>query len=100
MDGFFTALTQHAFLQTAVVTALLASIGCGVMGTYVVVKGAAKLPLTADILHDTTGHLHDRLCVEGPTLCIIRPDGHLGFRSTPPTLESLNAHLDRMYGTG
>ena len=38
MDGFFTALTEHAFLQTAVAAALLASIGCGVMGTYVVVK--------------------------------------------------------------
>jgi zinc transport system permease protein len=38
MSEFFTALSQHAFLQTAVVAALLASIGCGVMGTYVVVK--------------------------------------------------------------
>lgn len=38
MNGFIEALTQHAFLQTAVLSALLASIGCGVMGTYVVVK--------------------------------------------------------------
>jgi zinc transport system permease protein len=38
MSEFFTALTEHAFLQTAIVAALLASIGCGVMGTYVVVK--------------------------------------------------------------
>lgn len=35
---FFSALTEHTFLQTAVAAALLASIGCGVMGTYVVVK--------------------------------------------------------------
>ncbi len=41
MDGFFTALSQHTFLQIAVATALLASIGCGVMGTYVVVKRIA-----------------------------------------------------------
>ena len=41
MDGFFSALTEHAFLQTAVIAALLASIGCGVMGTYVVVKRIA-----------------------------------------------------------
>ncbi len=41
MDGFFSALSQHAFLQTAVAAALLASVGCGVMGTYVVVKRIA-----------------------------------------------------------
>ncbi len=41
MEAFFTALSQHEFLQTAVVAALLASIGCGVMGTYVVVKRIA-----------------------------------------------------------
>lgn len=53
MDGFFTALTQHAFLQTAVVTALLASIGCGVMGTYVVVKRIAFL--AGGIAHSILG---------------------------------------------
>jgi zinc transport system permease protein len=38
MAEFLSALAQHPFLQTAVAAALLASIGCGVMGTYVVVK--------------------------------------------------------------
>ena len=38
MSDFFAALLEHAFLQTAVAAALLASVGCGVMGTYVVVK--------------------------------------------------------------
>lgn len=38
MSDFFSALAEHGFLQTAVIAALLASIGCGVMGTYVVVK--------------------------------------------------------------
>jgi len=38
MSEFFSALAEHAFLQNAVAAALLASIGCGVMGTYVVVK--------------------------------------------------------------
>ena len=41
MGEFFTALSQHQFLQIAVAAALLASIGCGVMGTYVVVKRIA-----------------------------------------------------------
>ncbi|HHH38859.1 MAG TPA: metal ABC transporter permease [Sedimenticola sp.] len=35
---FFSALAQHTFLQYALLGGLLASVGCGVMGTYVVVK--------------------------------------------------------------
>jgi len=36
--AFFEALQNHAFLQTALLAGLLASIGCGIMGTFVVVK--------------------------------------------------------------
>ncbi len=53
MDTFFAALSQHAFLQTAVATALLASIGCGMMGTYVVVKRIAFL--AGGIAHSVLG---------------------------------------------
>jgi zinc transport system permease protein len=53
MNDFLTALTQHTFLQTAVATALLASIGCGVMGTYVVVKRIAFL--AGGIAHSVLG---------------------------------------------
>jgi zinc transport system permease protein len=35
---FFNALLEQTFLQYALLAGLLASIGCGVMGTYVVVK--------------------------------------------------------------
>lgn len=54
MDGgFFTALVQHTFLQTAIAAALLASIGCGVMGTYVVVKRIAFI--AGGIAHSVLG---------------------------------------------
>ena len=53
MAEFFTALTQHAFLQSAVVAGLLASISCGVMGTYVVVKRIAFL--AGGIAHSVLG---------------------------------------------
>ena len=53
MSTWFEALAQHAFLQTAVATALLASIGCGVMGTYVVVKRIAFL--AGGIAHSVLG---------------------------------------------
>lgn len=53
MEEFFTAFLQHTFLQTAVATALLASIGCGVMGTYVVVKRIAFI--AGGIAHSVLG---------------------------------------------
>ncbi|MGF1615197.1 MAG: metal ABC transporter permease [Gammaproteobacteria bacterium] len=38
MSGFLQALVSHTFLQNALLAGILASIGCGIMGTYVVVK--------------------------------------------------------------
>lgn len=53
MDEFFVALSKHVFLQTAVIAALLASVGCGVMGTYVVVKRIAFI--AGGIAHSVLG---------------------------------------------
>ncbi len=41
MNEFLTALAAQDFLQSALAAGLLASIGCGLMGTYVVVKRIA-----------------------------------------------------------
>ncbi len=41
VSEFYQALSQHTFLQTAAMAAVLASIGCGMIGTYVVVKRIA-----------------------------------------------------------
>jgi zinc transport system permease protein len=38
MMEFFDALQRHGFLQNALLAGILASIGCGIVGTYVVVK--------------------------------------------------------------
>ncbi|MBK1647513.1 metal ABC transporter permease [Rhabdochromatium marinum] len=38
MAEFFGALTQHSFLWQALIAGLLASVGCGLMGPFVVVK--------------------------------------------------------------
>ncbi len=38
MIEFFSALLNYSFLQNALIACLLASIGCGIMGSYVVVK--------------------------------------------------------------
>ncbi|WP_295388846.1 metal ABC transporter permease [uncultured Thiodictyon sp.] len=43
MNEFLSALADHAFLRTALLAGLLASVGCGVIGSYVVVKRIAFL---------------------------------------------------------
>ncbi|MEA3277789.1 MAG: metal ABC transporter permease [Pseudomonadota bacterium] len=53
MTEFLTALHQHAFLQMALVAGLLASVGCGVVGAFVVVKRIAFL--AGGIAHSVLG---------------------------------------------
>lgn len=53
MNEFFTALAEQSFLQSALMAGLLASIGCGVMGTYVVVKRIAFI--AGGIAHSVLG---------------------------------------------
>lgn len=38
MTEFISALAEQSFLQMSLLAGLLASLGCGVMGTFVVVK--------------------------------------------------------------
>jgi hypothetical protein len=38
------------------------------------------------LLRDPAGALHE-LGADRPCLCLIRPDGHLGLRAAPPSLE-------------
>lgn len=53
MMAFFLALLEHSFLQSAAIAGLLASVGCGVMGTYVVVKRITFL--AGGIAHSVLG---------------------------------------------
>ena len=53
-----------------------------------------------DLLCDPAGALHERFGAEQPCLCLVRPDGHLGFRGAPPCLDSLQAHLRHVFRSG
>jgi zinc transport system permease protein len=53
VSEFFTALGTYTFLQTALLAGLLASIGCGVIGTFVVVKRIAFM--AGGISHSVLG---------------------------------------------
>jgi zinc transport system permease protein len=53
MMDFIDALTRYGFLQGALIAGLLTSIGCGVMGSYVVVKRIAFI--SGSIAHSVLG---------------------------------------------
>ena len=53
MQQFIQALGQHPFLQTALLAGVLASLGCGVIGTFVVVKRIAFM--AGGIAHSVLG---------------------------------------------
>jgi zinc transport system permease protein len=55
MIEFFGALLTHGFLQNALMAALLASVGCGIVGTFVVVKRIGYL--AGGIAHSVLGGL-------------------------------------------
>ena len=51
-----------------------------------------------DMFEDKTGAVHRRLSAgKGPCLCLVRPDGHLGLRSSPPASEAVDAYFARIF---
>ena len=47
MTEFFQALVEFRFMQHALLACLLASLGCGVMGVYMVVKRIGFSPVAS-----------------------------------------------------
>ena len=48
------------------------------------------------MLIDPTGAAHARLGGDEPSLCVVRPDGHLGLRVTPSALPAVEAYFARI----
>ena len=64
---------------------------------FVVAREATASGSNEDLLIDATGAAHSRLGGgEEPSLCAIRPDGHLGLRLTQPTLPAVEAYFARI----
>ena len=63
---------------------------------FVVARNATAGGSHDDLLIDATGAAHSRLGGEEPSLCVVRPDGHLGLRLTPPALPAVEAYFARI----
>jgi hypothetical protein len=62
----------------------------------VVARKAKASGSSADLLIDATGAAHARLGGDEPSLCVVRPDGHLGLRVTPSALPAVEAYFARI----
>jgi len=50
------------------------------------------------LVEDSAGAVHDRLSAgNAPCLCLVRPDGHLGLRTSPPASEAVDAYFARIF---
>lgn len=62
-------------------------------------NGAAPRHNGIEMVDDKTGAIHRRLGAgKGPCLCIVRPDGHLALRASPPSAEAVEAYFTRIFG--
>ncbi|WP_019890358.1 FAD-dependent monooxygenase [Streptomyces purpureus] len=57
--------------------------------------GGGHLP----VYRDSQGEFARLYAVDGPTAFVVRPDGYLGARSSPPYLAALSAHLSAVFTT-
>jgi hypothetical protein len=64
---------------------------------FVVARMANATTSAADMLIDPAGAAHARLGGDAPSLCVVRPDGHLGLRVTPPARSAVDAYFARIF---
>ena len=63
---------------------------------FVVARKANASGSAEDLLIDATGSAHARLGGDEPSLCVVRPDGHLGLRAPPAALPAVEAYFARI----
>jgi len=64
------------------------------LNLYVAVLSEAEpAALSGQVVLDPKGQLHERLGADRPRLCLVRPDGHLGFSCVPLSVQSLKTYL-------
>ena len=65
------------------------------MTPYLIAGGTVQIPKLVDlpVLQDGGGEFRSVYRVSGSAAYLIRPDGHVGFRSAPAAVSELQDHL-------
>ncbi|MEV4538590.1 FAD-dependent oxidoreductase [Asanoa sp. NPDC049518] len=74
----------------------------GFVNIYVLASPDAAVPegLDVPVLRDASGTFRAAYGLRGTGAYLIRPDGHVGFRSSPVAAEALDAHLSGIFALG
>ena len=69
--------------------------GCDQIASYLITSSDAQVPNLVElaVLQDSSGAFADSYGLKGTAAYLIRPDGHVGFRSAPASCDELQAHL-------
>ncbi|MEH1057122.1 FAD-dependent oxidoreductase [Micromonospora sp. CPCC 206171] len=72
----------------------------GQVDIYLLLSPDAPVPSLLDppVVHDAEGGFRATYGVDGSGLYLIRPDGHVGFRSQPIDADALGKHLQLVFG--
>ncbi|MER6593276.1 monooxygenase, partial [Micromonospora purpureochromogenes] len=72
----------------------------GQVDSYLLLSPDAPVPSLLDppVVHDAEGAFRATYGVDGSGLYLIRPDGHVGFRSQPIDADALGKHLQLVFG--
>ncbi|GAA5194005.1 hypothetical protein GCM10023322_57330 [Rugosimonospora acidiphila] len=73
---------------------------CGELDAYLIVSSDARVPWMLDppVIRDNADGFRNTYAVTGTALYLVRPDGHIGFRSRPIDADALRGHLQTVFG--
>jgi hypothetical protein len=107
-----TAGTRHALLLYADATttpedlrgyeklaAIVRQQAPGLVDVYVVLAPDAPAPTAIDLplVHDAAANYRATYATTGPCAYLVRPDGHVGFRTRPVLAGAIEDHLRKLF---
>ncbi|MGC5173208.1 FAD-dependent oxidoreductase [Microbacterium sp. DT81.1] len=92
-------VTEDDFIEAEELAAAVWQQSCGQVGAYLIASTGAQVPVHLDVpvLRDSAGNFRKTYEGQALTAYLIRPDGHVGYRTARATLAAINDHLQQIF---